>query len=95
MIEEKFDRLITYFEETKIYLEQQTLESPLLKSKWIYYPNDENKFIYKVEFTNKMNINEEIKSAQLQIVGDTFAKLFINGNEVDSVFYKALWLSLD
>ncbi|MCB0753387.1 MAG: hypothetical protein KDC52_18090, partial [Ignavibacteriae bacterium] len=95
MIEEKFDRLITYFEETKIQLEQLALESPLLKSKWIYYPNDENKFIYKVEFTNKMNINEEIKSAQLQLIADTFAKLFINGNEVDSVFTKrsgSLWI---
>ncbi len=95
MVEDKFDRLQAYFHEIKIQLEQNQLESPLLKSEWIYYPNADKEFIWKVEFAGKLIIDGEIKSAQMQIIGDTFAKLSINGKEVDSVYTKrsgSLWI---
>lgn len=95
MIEDKFDRMITYFKETMQKIKSNKLESPLIKSDWIYYPNDENEFIWKVEFMQKLNINKNIKSAKMQIIGDTFAKLIINGDNVDSVYTKrsgSLWI---
>ncbi len=88
MIEDKFERLITFFAETKTKIIENKLESPLLKSKWIYYPNDNEDYIWKVNFSKTLNINGKIKSAQLQIIADTFAKLFINKKEIDSVYAK-------
>jgi len=95
MIEDKFDRMITYFEEITQKINSNELETPLIKSDWIYYPNDESEFIWKVEFMHKLNIKNTIKSAKLQIIGDTFAKLIINGKNVDSVYTKrsgSLWI---
>jgi hypothetical protein len=95
MIEDKFDRLITYFEETKEVIRKQELSSPLLQSKWIYFPDEENEFIYKVKFKNELQIDDKIKSAHLQLIADTFSKLWINGKEVDSVYTKrsgSLWI---
>ncbi len=95
MIEDKYDRLITYFEETKDQIRKHELRSPLLQSKWIYFPNEEDEFIYKVEFKNEIEIDNKIESAHLQIIADTFAKLWINGKEVDSVYTKrsgSLWI---
>jgi hypothetical protein len=95
MIEDKFDRLITYFEETKEVIRKKELSSPLLQSKWIYFPDEENEFIYKVKFKNELQIDDKIKSAHLQLIADTFAKLWINGQEVDSVYTKrsgSLWI---
>jgi hexosaminidase len=95
MIEDKFDRLITYFNETRNQINQNSLESPLLKSKWIYYPNEEDELILKVNFSTKLSVEGEVKSAQLQIIGDTFAKVSINNKVVDSVYTKrsgSLWI---
>jgi len=95
MIENKFNRLITYFEEIKLKLENNNLESPLIQSNWIYYPNEENEFISKVNFSSELKIDDEIEAAQIQIIGDTFAKLSINGKIIDSVFTKrsgSLWI---
>ncbi|MCP5062225.1 MAG: family 20 glycosylhydrolase [Ignavibacteriae bacterium] len=95
MIENKFNRLIAYFKETKTNLKKNNLESPLIKSEWIYYPKKEDEFISKVDFLAELRIDDEIESAQIQIVGDTFAKLLINGKIVDSVFTKrsgSLWI---
>ena len=88
MIEDKFDRLITYFEETKEEISKKELRSPLLQSKWIYFPNEDDEFIYRVEFQDEFEIDDKIESAHLQIIADTFAKLWINGKEVDSVYTK-------
>ncbi len=95
MIEDKFDRLITYFDETRNQIKLDSLESPLLNSKWIYYRNEEDELILKVNFSTKLSVEAEVKSAQLQIIGDTFAKVSINNKVVDSVYTKrsgSLWI---
>ena len=38
MIEDKFDRLIAYFKETRNQISNNELSLPLLKSEWIYFP---------------------------------------------------------
>lgn len=95
MIEEKFERLISYFIEIKNQIETETLSSPIIQSKWIYYPNEENEFIWNVKFSKTINVDNKINSAQLQIIADTFAKLIINGKVIDSVYTKrsgSLWI---
>jgi len=80
LIERKFNFLISYFKEIKNALEQDTLLEPLLTSKWIYSDENENWFKKEIE------INDDIDSAKFQLIGDTFAKLKINGKDVDSVY---------
>ena len=88
MVMDKYDRLIEYFEETKQQLKNGKLESPLIKSKWIYYPNPDSTEGKYVTFSKKFNIQAEIKSAKLQIIADTYAKLYINGKYVTRVLAK-------
>lgn len=48
-----------------------------------------------MEFSDKFEIDEIIESAHLQIIADTFAKLWINGEEVDLIYTKrsgSLWI---
>lgn len=95
MVKDKFERLITYFAETKSQIIKNKLKYPLLESKWIYYPVENDKYIWNVTFSKSLQIDGQINSAQLQIIGDTFAKLFINGKKVDSVYAKrsgSLWV---
>ena len=95
MIEEKFERLIAYFIEIKKQIETESIGLPIIQSKWIYYPNVENEFIWNVKFAKTVNIDNKINSAQLQIIADTFAKLIINGKVIDSVYTKrsgSLWI---
>ncbi len=88
MVMDKYNRLIEYSEETKQQLKNGKLESPLIKSKWIYYPNPASTEGKYVTFSKKFNIQAEIKSAKLQIIADTYAKLFINGKYVTRVLAK-------
>ena len=95
MVMDKYNRLIEYFEETKEQLKNGKLESPLIKSEWIYYPNPDSTKGKYVTFSKKFNIQAEIKSAKLQIIADTYAKLFINGKYVTRVLAKrtgSLWV---
>jgi hypothetical protein len=86
MIEDKFERLISYFEETKNELQKEdTLTSPLIESDWIYCKTGD-KFADKAVFKRTIDIGEDVKQAHLQLLGDTYAKLYINGEFVEQVF---------
>ncbi|MFH2031627.1 MAG: beta-N-acetylhexosaminidase [Bacteroidota bacterium] len=86
MIEDKFDRLISYFEETLYDYKANSVRSPLLESEWIYCPNGADAFASKAVFKKEFEIAGVVNSAQLQLMGDTYAKLFINGNYVEQVY---------
>ena len=88
MIEDKFDRLISYFQEIKENLVSQNLINfnPLIDSKWIYLEDNESAFPSRAEFTTSFELNSEPKEAYLQLLGDSYVQLFINGKFVDKVF---------
>ncbi len=86
MVEDKFDRLIAYFGETRKELVEDKLESPIIKSKWIYFPTEEDNYVKHAVFKKEFEIEGDIKDAKLQLIGDTYAKLYINGKLVDKVF---------
>jgi hypothetical protein len=88
MVLDKFNRLIAYFEETKEQIKSGKLVSPDITSKWIYYQTDEENFASKAEFNTSINLSGDVKSAKFQLLGDTYAKLFINNEFVDEVFVR-------
>lgn len=86
MIEDKFDRLTNYFEEIKTQLNNGGLASPIIKSEWIYNRVNDSTFAKKAEFKKDFNLKEKPVNAFLQLLGDTYVKLFINGQFVDQVY---------
>ncbi len=87
MIQDKFDRLIAYFSETKNLLNTDNLKSPLIESKWIYHPgNEQDSLVKKATFKKSFNINGNVESAYFQLIGNTYAKLFINGEFIGEVY---------
>ncbi|NWF89954.1 MAG: beta-N-acetylhexosaminidase [Ignavibacteriaceae bacterium] len=90
MIEDKFDRLIKYFEETKSTLTLRSIENynPLIKSKWLYFKQNDSSYASNAEFTTTIVVEDNIDEAYFQLMGNTHAKLFINDKFVDEVFVK-------
>lgn len=86
MIDDKFDRMIEYFNETFEQLNENRLQNPVINSRWIYCIKDSTGFYEEAEFEKHFEIKGKIKSAKLQLLGDTFARLYINGVEVDRVY---------
>lgn len=88
MIEDKFDRLASYFKEVKQKItNKETVVYPLLSSKWIYLSAEKDSNLVKeAKFKKEFELTEEPSSALLQIMGDTHAKLSINGKFVDEVY---------
>ncbi len=88
LIDDKFDRLNSYFTEIKDSLKNgdDTLYSPLIKSDWIYVENKNGELADKAEFEKKIYLDKVPDEAYLQLMGDTYARLYINGKYVDEVF---------
>ncbi|MBZ0199728.1 MAG: beta-N-acetylhexosaminidase, partial [Ignavibacteriaceae bacterium] len=93
MVEDKFDRLSAYFWETKNQLADfvsgktdSVFSKPEISSKWIYAPTDENDFAHSTQFMYEFELASKPEEALLQLMGDTYAELFINGQYVDKVF---------
>ena len=86
MIMDKFDRLIAYFEETKEDIQNDILKEPIIESQWIYAKELRNKAYDKAEFKRQFTINNQVETAQIQLIADTHAKLFINNKFVGEIF---------
>jgi hypothetical protein len=88
MIEDKFDRLISYFQEIKENLPPENLMNfePLIESKWLYLKDNESAGPSKAEFTTSFELDNKPEEAYLQLIGDSYAQLFVNGKFVDKVF---------
>lgn len=85
MITDKFNRLIAYFSEAKEAVIADKLQAPLIKSDWIYMKIEKNEFADKAVFKKEFILESKPDSALLQLMGDTYAKLFINGQYVEQV----------
>ncbi|MHB1687866.1 MAG: glycoside hydrolase family 20 zincin-like fold domain-containing protein [Ignavibacteriaceae bacterium] len=88
LIDDKFDRLSDYFNEIKDSLKSgnKVLYSPLIKSEWIYVKANDSTFAGKAEFEKTIDLNEIPNEAYLQLMGDTYARLYINNEFVDEVY---------
>ena len=87
MIEDKFDRLMSYFDEIKSLLtNKQKKLNPLIESKWLYLKSSDTTYESKAEFMTTFELDEMPSEALLQLMGDTYVQLYINGKFVDRVY---------
>jgi hypothetical protein len=88
MIEDKFDRLTSYFYEIKENLLSQNILNfnPFLDSKWLYLKTEDSTYATNAEFTTSFDLIDRPDEAYLQILGDTYVKLYINGKFIDKVY---------
>lgn len=88
MIEDKFERLIAYFQEIKESIHNQSLLSfnPLISSKWLYFKNDDSSYARRAEFTTSFDLTILPEEAELQLMGDSYVQLYINEKLVEKVF---------
>ncbi len=86
MIQDKFDYLIAYFEETKVAINNNSFSSPVIPSKWIYYAASKDSAQTAVKFSKKITLSGKISFAKMQLLADTHAKLYINGKYIDEVY---------
>lgn len=82
---DKFDRLIAYFNEISEQLSNDTLINPEIKSKWLYCAKNRRRAYDKADFKKEFTIKGEINEAPLQLMGDSYAELYINNKFVGKV----------
>ena len=59
------------------------ITGPEIESRWIYYSNETPS--RRAEFRKSFNIDDVSDNNLVQLLGDTYAKLFINGDYVGEV----------
>ncbi len=95
MIDDKFDRLINAFVEVKDNISNQKLTSPIIESKYIIYPDEDDTISDSVVFKYEFNIAGEIESALIQLIADGSAKLYVNDTYIEQVYVKrsgSIWV---
>ena len=75
------------------HLANGKLKPPVIESKWIYAKTNDTTFAPKATFRYEFELKSKPTNAMLQLIGDSYCKLYVNGNLVDSVF-ACLQLSL-
>lgn len=96
MIEDKFDRLIAYFNEIKSEIKNSNVvASPLLNNDWLYLQKADSSLARKGIFTAELELETLPETAQIQLVADTYMKIFINDKYVDHLHARrslSLWV---
>jgi len=93
LVEDKFNRMLAYFAEIHAQLAQGRLKPPMIESKWIYNKINDTTYAPQATFKYEFDLKTKPTSGQIQLIGDSYCKLYVNGNLVDSVF-ACLQLSL-
>ena len=88
MIVDKFERMQQYFVETKSMLMDDEIVDPLISSKWIYYSKSKKRGVKNAKFRKTFTIGDSVKNAQLQLMADTYAQLYINKKLIEKVYVK-------
>ena len=88
LIMDKFDRLISYFEETKDAFYTEKFGSPEIESEWIYASKKRKTAYKKGEFKREFTIRNDVTNAKLQLLADTHAKLYINDKFIGEIYSK-------
>ena len=85
LIQAKFDRLISYFQESASLEKIQDNEIP---SEWIYAQHTDSTFYCNTTFTTSFQIKGKPKKAMMHLLGDTHAKVYVNDVFAGEVFMK-------
>ena len=90
----RYDRQIQYWEETIREVERTgVISDPLIASQWIYHPqanpgrrDSSVTQIPRALFRKVFSLNQPVSNAKVQLIGDTHARIWVNGAEVGEVF---------
>ena len=90
----RYDRQIAYWEETsRTYEESGTINDPLIESQWIYHPqahpgkrDSSVSQVPRAFFRKEFVLSQSPTSAKIQLIGDTHARLWVNGKELGEVY---------
>jgi len=93
LVDDKFNRMLAYFKEINSQLTMGRLKPPVLESKWIYAKTNDTTYADQATFKYEFDLKSKPTTAQIQLIGDSYCKLYVNGTFVDSVF-ACLQLSL-
>jgi hypothetical protein len=87
----RYDRQIAAWEEIVKQLKSGTLDmNPVIESFWIYHPDvpsgeKDSNTVQKVYFRKAFLSRSDVRSAKLQLIGDTYVKCFVNGKPIGEV----------
>lgn len=90
MIVDKFNRLISYFDETIGFLEASPvkLPAPGIKSEWIYAKGTNDSLVKNAEFKTTFKLDKIPGVAIVQLMGDSYVKLYVNDKFVEQVYVR-------
>ena len=100
----RYDRQIQYWEESIRAVERWgRVQDPLIESRWLYHPQAnpglrDSSFsqVPKACYRKVFTLSQPVSGAKLQLIGDTHARLWVNGIEVGEVFARrSLSLSVE
>ena len=89
----RYDRQLSYWEETlRTFEESRTINDPLIESQWIYHPqahpgkrDSSASQVPRAFFRKEFVLSQSPTSAKIQLIGDTHARLWVNGRELGEV----------
>ncbi|MBF8293929.1 MAG: hypothetical protein HW389_474, partial [Bacteroidetes bacterium] len=90
----RYDRQVQYWEETIRAVEQAgVLKDPLIQSQWVYHPqanpgkrDSSAEQVPRAYYRKMLSLSQPPSSAKIQLIGDTHARLWVNGVEVGEVY---------
>jgi len=88
---QRYDRQAAYWNEIIEQIGKGNFNlDPLLKSQWVYHPRTgsngkDSALVTKAYFRKIFTVPSSIASAKLQLLGDTWAKVYVNGKFVGEV----------
>jgi hypothetical protein len=100
----RYDRQISYWNEKIQELKRGDLwVDPFIESRWIYHPKANPRMrdttvtqVSKAYFRQSFSVDDTATSATLQLMGDTHAKIWLNGGQLGEVFARhSLSLSVE
>ncbi len=88
---DRYDRQISYWREIADQAERgRTAFEPSISSQWIYHPKGnagakDTVLVRKAFFRTSVKVNAPVANAKVQLLGDTWTRLFVNGTFVGEV----------
>ena len=88
LIEDKFDRLVAYFEEIKLDVQDGELEDYALPGDFVYAEDADSMGVHHAVFSKTLTLEAKPDSAIFQLIGDTRVRLTVNGEFLGEQFVK-------
>ena len=91
----RYDRQAAYWQEKIDQVKRgEFVVNPEIESAWIYHPNanpgkKDSAQVQKAYFRKIFNAPKTVRSATLQLIGDTHAKVSVNGKNVGEVYVRS------